>query len=78
MPADRAALSGRSPKAHKAPTALAIRREIIEFAQLPISSWLPSIDSVSAILFLVQSLAEAGKTEPGGRCEAVRAQVQPA
>ena len=47
---------------------MAIRREIIEFSQLPISSWLPSIDSVSAILFLIQRLSEAGETRRDGRC----------
>ena len=72
MPADRAALAGRSPRApRREPGALAIRREVIEFAQLPISSWLPAIDSVSAVLFLVQTLSEAGQTQRDGRCEAL-------
>ena len=69
-------IPGRSPRAAgRDPACLAIRREIIEFSQLPISSWLPTIDSVSAILFLVQTLSEAGHTQRDGRCEALRAGI---
>ena len=57
--------------AHVGPSrdpAFAIRREIIDYASLPISSWLPSIDSVSAVLALVQQLSEAGTVKRDGRC----------
>ena len=49
--------------------AFAIRREIIDYASLPISSWLPSIDSVSAVLALVQQLSEAGAVKRDGKCK---------
>jgi hypothetical protein len=47
---------------------LAIRREVIDYGAIPLSSWLYHGDSPAAIQTLLLQLLEAGQEE-GSRCE---------
>ena len=49
---------------------LAIRREVIDYGAIPLSSWLQHGDSPVAIQSLLLLLLEAGQEE-GNRCESL-------
>lgn len=53
----------------------AIRRVVIEYGSIPTASWLPHMDSTTAIAQALTQMIEAGTVE-GSRCELLAAETE--